>query len=366
MLRGENKLKKSILGMLVCMLVIFSGFSIVTASAENNPPNVPSDPHPADGAVDIGKKTHLSWTGGDPDPGDKAVYDLYFGTNVDPDLIASDLQMPNYKPGTLDNFTQYFWYVIAKDENGASTTGPLWSFTTNDCDCDPPNKPSGPTRIRNRHRYNFTTKTMNQEHGGYYYNFSWGDGNHSGWLGPYQHNERVRAEYQWEEPGIYQVQARYRFQNGQRDEFETGWSEPLIIEVTTDNPTNYPPNIPTISGQTKGNMGVEYPYTIVSTDPEGDDVYYWIVWGDGCPVVEWIGPYSSGESVTVNHSFLKSGEITISAQTKDVYEAESEWGNLVVNMPRARTKFINPINSLFYRISNMFPIFKIFLQRLVL
>ena len=113
--------KRKIVGILICTLFIISGIASAI-SAENNPPNIPSNPHPEDGATDIGVKTHLSWTGGDPDPGDKAVYDLYFGTDVNPNLIVSDLQMPNYKPGTLDNFTQYYWYVVAKDENGASTT----------------------------------------------------------------------------------------------------------------------------------------------------------------------------------------------------------------------------------------------------
>jgi hypothetical protein len=358
-------MKKAIFGILICMLVIFSSFSIVTARAENTPPNVPSDPNPEDGAIDIGKKTHLSWTGGDPDPGDKAIYDLYFGKDAEPGLFVSDLQMPNYKPDTLDNFTQYFWYVVAKDENGGITPGPVWTFTTNDCDHDPPGQPSGPNRVRNRHRYNYTTKIQNQNQNGNYYNFSWGDGNHSGWLGPFQHNERVRAEHQWEEPGMYQVQARYRFQNGDRDEYITGWSEPLIVEVTTEDPENNAPATPIISGPNNGNVGVEYPYTFTANDPDGDDIYYWIVWGDGCPAVEWIGPYASGEELTVSHSFLKSGKITISAQAKDVYEAESAWGSLDVEMPRARMKSNNFLGNFIYRFTQTLPILRLLLSRLV-
>ena len=352
-------MKKTVISILMCMLVIISGFSIVTAVAENSPPNVPSDPHPLDGAVDVGKKTHLSWKGGDPDPGDKAVYDLYFGTDVNPGLIASDLQMPNFKSDTLDNFTQYYWYVVAKDENSGSTTGPIWTFTTNDCDHDPPNKPSGPSRVRNRHRYNYTTKIMNQNQNGNYYNFSWGDGNHSGWLGPYQHNERVRAEYQWEEPGMYQVQARYRFQNGDREEYETGWSEPLLVEVGLGDPDNTPPGVPDVSGTINGKVGTEYPYTFVSVDPEGDDVFYWVLWGDGCPAVEWIGPYSSGEEVTLSHAFLRAGKITITVQAKDVYDAEGDVGSLDVEMPRFRVSFNDVFSGFFYRLGQVFPVIKL-------
>ena len=127
-------MKKIILGILVSMLVIISGFSIVTASVQNNPPNIPSDPHPADGAIDIGMRTRLSWTGGDPDPGDKAVYHLYFGTDEDPGLIAEDLTKPSYRPpGGLEELTQYYWYVVAEDKSGATTTGLTWTFTTKDC-----------------------------------------------------------------------------------------------------------------------------------------------------------------------------------------------------------------------------------------
>ena len=357
-------MKKSIIGILVCMLFIFSGFSIATASIENTPPNVPSDPHPADGAVDVGKKTHLSWTGGDPDPGDKAIYDVYFAIDVNPGLIASDLQMPNYKPDTLDNFTQYYWYVVAKDENGASTIGHLWTFTTNDCYCDPPEKPSGPSRVRNRQRYDYSTKIMNQNQDGWYYNFSWGDGNYSGWLGPYNHNERVRVENQWEEPGTYQVQTRARFQNNIRNEewIITGWSEPLIVTVSTNDPDNNPPNKPSLNGPTSGTPGVEYPFTFSTIDPDGDDVYYVVSWGFVCSDTHTYGPYKSGETVEISHGWPEKGRYTITAIAMDVYESESDTATLTIIMPRNRamnTPFLNFLQNH----PNLFPILTFLLQR---
>ncbi|KAA0001587.1 MAG: hypothetical protein FE048_05275, partial [Thermoplasmata archaeon] len=50
---------------------------------------------------------------------------------------------------------------------------------------------------------------------------------------------------------------------------------------------NNPPDAPSIIGPTEGKIRTEYEYTFVATDPDGDDVYYWIQWGEGCPVVEW-------------------------------------------------------------------------------
>lgn len=336
-------MKTKIVGILICMLFLISGATI-TASNVDNPPYVPNNPHPEDGAIDIGVKTHLSWLGGDPDPGDKVIYDLYFGNISDPDLMANDLDKPNYYPGVLEHNTSYYWYVVAKDENGTSTTGPEWTFTTNNCTCDPPEKPSGPTRVRNRHRYEYSTKTMNQSQNGWYYNFSWGDGNHSGWKGPYNYTERVRAEHQWEEPGIYQVQAQAKYKHGNRITEEwiiTGWSDSLIVTVSTNNPNNDPPNTPDISGQMQGKPGVEYEYTFVATDPDGDDLYYNVCWEGGGSETQTYGPYLSGEVVKISHSWPKQGKYIICAKAVDVYGAEGPEGTLEVTMPYIKNDLKN-------------------------
>jgi len=114
---------------------------------------------------------------------------------------------------------------------------------------------------------------------------------------------------------------------------------------------NIPPNEPLIDGPTTGKPGVELSYTFVTDDLDGDDVYYWILWGDGCPAVEWIGPYASGEIVTVKHTFTTKGTYTISAKAKDTIGAEGEWGYLEVSIPR--TYMIR--NSLLFRFMEKFP-----------
>ena len=77
---------------------------------------------------------------------------------------------------------------------------------------------------------------------------------------------------------------------------------------------------------------IEYEYTFVSIDPNGDDVYYYIDWDDGT-FDEWIGPYPSGKEVKVNHTWDKWGFYTIKAKSKDIHGAESDWGTLRVRMP---------------------------------
>ena len=139
---------------------------------------------------------------------------------------------------------------------------------------------------------------------------------------------------------------------------DESWDQTANFCIKAMTGENYAPDKPDISGPINGDIGVEYPYTFVTTDPEGDDVYYWILWGDGCPAVEWIGPYKSGEEVIVSHAFLRAGKITITAQAKDVHEAESDFGSLDVDMPRSKTIY----NSNILQSTNLFPVLKFILQ----
>ena len=341
-------MRKSIIIFFVCTLVIStSGISFAETSL-NNPPNIPSDPHPTDGAMDIGIKTHLSWTGGDPDPGDKAVYDLYFGTASVPELLVADLQMPNYYPGFLEKNTQYYWKVVARDESQVETSSPIWTFTTNDCDCDPPEQPEGQNQVRNRNRYEYSTRimNMNQNHNGLYYQFSWGDGNFSDWIGPYNNNEKVRAQNEWTEPGNYQVQTRARFQNNppvtdtMDDWIYTGWSEPLMVTATASG--NNAPLTPSISGTQNGKAGSSYDYTFSAVDPDGNEVYIYVEFCEGCAEAQWHGPLASGEELTIYHAWETKGTYTIRAQAKDSSGDTSEWSTLTVTMPRSLISY-NPL-----------------------
>jgi len=95
----------------------------------NNPPNTPSSPSPLNHATGVSVNTDLSWTGGDFDVGDTVTYDVYFGTSSSPPLVSNDQSGTMYDPGTLA-YTKYYWKIIATDNHGASTAGPLWDFST--------------------------------------------------------------------------------------------------------------------------------------------------------------------------------------------------------------------------------------------
>jgi hypothetical protein len=107
-------------------------------SGENQPPNTPSDPTPIDGAVDVSLDITLSWTGGDPDPGDFVTYDVFFGTTSPPPLITQNISTPSFSPGYLEYNQLYYWKIVAWDSYGLTADGPLWSFSTI-VDNTPPN-----------------------------------------------------------------------------------------------------------------------------------------------------------------------------------------------------------------------------------
>jgi len=117
---------------------------------------------------------------------------------------------------------------------------------------------------------------------------------------------------------------------------------------------NAPPSDPIISGQTNGEYGTNYNYQFISEDPEGEDVWYYIKWGDG-DKEEWIGPYSSGEIVTKGHTWDQQGIYMIEAKSKDSSGLESDWSNIRVTMPRNKIATNNILFSLFESFPNLFP-----------
>jgi hypothetical protein len=159
-----------------------------------------------------------------------------------------------------------------------------------------------------------------------FYYVDWGDGTFDDWFGPFKSGEEVYASHIWVAMGTYNIKSKAKdIYNDEGD-----WSEPFIVRVG-----NSPPNKPDITGPKKGRPGESYDYTFTSIDPDGDDLWYHIVWGDK-EIIYIYGPFPSGEKLTLNYTWVEKGTYIVKCWAKDTYENESETSTLEVTIPRIR------------------------------
>ena len=102
------------------------------------------------------------------------------------------------------------------------------------------------------------------------------------------------------------------------------------VKVWRDQPDpNIPPNTPDKpNGPTTGEIGIEYTFTTSTIDPQGDEIFFMVSWGD--TISDWLGPYASGETVAFNHTWNAVGNYNITVKAKDNTSLESEWSEAAV------------------------------------
>ena len=105
-------------------------FEIHNIQDVNHAPESPYYPNPKNNAENVNSgNLNLSWYCSDKD-GDPITYDLYWGTQSNPPLYASNLSSRSYNLGSVSDNTTYFWKIVAKDDKNQKTQGPVWTFTT--------------------------------------------------------------------------------------------------------------------------------------------------------------------------------------------------------------------------------------------
>ncbi|GAB6188970.1 hypothetical protein JCM30566_07090 [Marinitoga arctica] len=108
---------------------------------ENRPPLKPYNPYPQDGSEISLTSITLTWESSDPD-GDNVYYNLYFDSNNNPNLLASNLNQNSYQINNLTAGT-YYWYIEAIDEKGNISKSSIWSFVIKEgVQNNPPLKPN--------------------------------------------------------------------------------------------------------------------------------------------------------------------------------------------------------------------------------
>jgi len=148
--------------------------------------------------------------------------------------------------------------------------------------------------------------------------------------------------YSWSNAGNYLVTLRVT----DNDEMTNSTTKTVNV-----GGGNQPPNPPTITGPAKGKVRVATDYNFTAIDPDGDEVYYFIDWGDDTNS-SWIGPYSSGDKITKSHTWSKKGTYTLKAKAKDTYGNESDWAALSVTMP---CSYNIPLIQFWERLLELFP-----------
>ena len=119
---------------------VWSFTTVGAQPSQNHPPSEPTAIYPEDGDDNVPVNVTLRWSASDPD-GDELSYDVYFGTRENPPIVAVDLNVNSYNPGTLEGHTTYYWKVVAKDPKGGKRSSDVWFFTTQN------RPPSTPTLI---------------------------------------------------------------------------------------------------------------------------------------------------------------------------------------------------------------------------
>ncbi len=139
----------------------FTGFSvrcIKGATSANQPPEIPSNPSPEQGAINRSVNISLSWECSDPE-GDPLTFDIYFGLEDNPPLIASALSEQLFYQESLEFNSTYYWKIVAHD--GYNTTeGIVWNFTTFD---DPANWQCGEPLIDSRDGQAYNTVQISSQ-----------------------------------------------------------------------------------------------------------------------------------------------------------------------------------------------------------
>ena len=114
------------------------------------------------------------------------------------------------------------------------------------------------------------------------------------------------------------------------------------------------PEAPTIDGPSSIKPEIEYTCDITAVDPQGDDVYIYVKWDTGFSGSGWLGPYTSGETIPVSHTWDEKDNVIIRARARDINNNIGPWTSFEISI--SKVKSVKEFNPLFFRLIQRFPI----------
>lgn len=192
---------------------------------------------------------------------------------------------------------------------------------------DQPERPSGPTIGSTGEEITFSTIADDPDDDPVRYGWDWdGDEVVDEWTDYYLPDTSIDISHIWNNGGSYDVSVVAIDNVEDLSEF----SETFTIII------NNKPNPPIIEGPLSGKSGDEYTYSFTVTDPDEDNLFLYIDWGDDT-IEDWSGPYESDEEIDFIKIWDEEGTYIVKAKTKDECDAESDWASIEISMPRLKT-----------------------------
>lgn len=231
----EKEKKTKVKNGMIILAILLVGIMQPIQATSNNPPTLDYYPQEYDfGNRDpgyIGYTKLYIWSGGTC--GDEMlVYTLNWKC---PWVIASptngsctcgEINIIQIKIDTTKLSPGKHTCIILIDSNGGTGQYTISVRTKN----NPPLTPeiTGKRIGREKTNYTYQALTTDPEEDNIYYNFSWGDGTYSEWLGPYPSGEPATSTHQWP-PGVHTIQVKARDEQGA----ESNWSNPVSLIMPT-------------------------------------------------------------------------------------------------------------------------------------
>jgi len=210
-----------------------------------------------------------------------------------------------------------------------------------------PNKPSIPNGVTEGDidiEYIYSISATDPNNDNIKYGWDWnGDDIIDEWTKEYYPSgDTISISHFWSKAGIYKIKVIAMDINMTQSSF----SPELTVNIT--GLSNNPPDKPnTPSGSTRGKVGEEYTYSSLTNDPEDDQIYYQWDWGD--EISEWYGPYNSGETIYINHSWNNKGNYNVKVKAKDINGLEGSWSDsFSISMPK---RYVYLFSDFFIRIN---------------